>query len=164
MLRGPRAQPGGIFADRRLRADRSRLVGELFRSFLERDPEPEALSYYLAELESGYTLKDIVLQILHQPLLAHPVVVGELSHHVCTVLDPVSSEQRRMLPISNAAFARALLPSDDFEFGAFENHFLPGLLNGAQLDDAIVIDHRQHCGFARATMLQFHNAGLPAPA
>ena len=63
-----------------------------------------------------------------------------------------------MLPISNVAFARALLPSGDFEFGAFENHFLPGLLSGAQLDDAIVIDHRQHCGFARATMLQFHNA------
>src|SRR5262245_13495445 len=52
-----------MFGRRGLRAERSQIIGELFQSFLGRAPEPQALSFYLAELESGYTYRDIVLQI-----------------------------------------------------------------------------------------------------
>jgi len=41
-----------------------RLIRELFRALLHRDPEPEALNHYLQQLAGGYQLSDIAGQIV----------------------------------------------------------------------------------------------------
>jgi hypothetical protein len=59
---------------------------------------------------------------------------------------------------SNLVFARNLLPNSDFALCEFESAFAAKTIRGAAFDNAMWVDHVQHSGFARSTMMQFHNA------